>query len=193
MVTKQELIDAIENSNSIKQAINKLFGEGSRSYKLFNKLVVLHEQETIRKSLRKRSFSNVSRRQYTDAELFTKSKSRRNCIRNRIIKNNLIPYECANVICPTHLYSGLWCGEKLTLDLDHIDGDNRNNNLTNLRFLCKNCHSQTPTYGSRNTAEQFKPNDLKKFCLICGKEIKDRGYKYCKLCKSDRVVKGGEL
>lgn len=39
-----------------------------------------------------------------------------------------------------------WLGELLTLELDHIDGDHENNARNNLRILCPNCHSQTPTY-----------------------------------------------
>lgn len=34
----------------------------------------------------------------------------------------------------------------LVMQLDHIDGDNMNNELANLRILCPNCHTQTPTY-----------------------------------------------
>ena len=43
-----------------------------------------------------------------------------------------------------------WCDKPLTLEVDHIDGDNSNNELTNLRVLCPNCHSQTPTWRGRN-------------------------------------------
>jgi HNH endonuclease len=42
-----------------------------------------------------------------------------------------------------------WNGSKLTLELDHVDGDNSNHSLENLRFLCPNCHSQTPTFRNR--------------------------------------------
>jgi 5-methylcytosine-specific restriction endonuclease McrA len=35
------------------------------------------------------------------------------------------------------------------LHLDHINGINNDNRRENLRFLCPNCHSQTPTYGNR--------------------------------------------
>lgn len=36
------------------------------------------------------------------------------------------------------------------LEVDHIDGDHRNNAVTNLRLLCPNCHSLTDTYKALN-------------------------------------------
>jgi Zn finger protein HypA/HybF involved in hydrogenase expression len=43
-----------------------------------------------------------------------------------------------------------WMGQPISLELDHIDGDNKNNKLDNLRVLCPNCHAQTPTYRGKN-------------------------------------------
>lgn len=39
---------------------------------------------------------------------------------------------------------------KSALTIDHIDGDATNNTPTNLRVLCPNCHSLTPTFGALN-------------------------------------------
>lgn len=43
-----------------------------------------------------------------------------------------------------------WLGQKITIELDHINGNNLDNRLENLRFLCPNCHSLTPTWRGRN-------------------------------------------
>lgn len=48
-----------------------------------------------------------------------------------------------------------WCKinpvtNKVPIQLEHIDGNSDNNLLNNLKLLCPNCHSLTPTYGSLN-------------------------------------------
>lgn len=65
-----------------------------------------------------------------------------------IVRRSLIEfgreYKCA--ICGNN---GEWNGQKLTLQVDHVDGDKCNNSPENLRFLCPNCHTQTINYGSK--------------------------------------------
>lgn len=43
-----------------------------------------------------------------------------------------------------------WNGKRLTLHVDHRNGDFWDCRLDNLRLLCPNCHSQTSTYAGRN-------------------------------------------
>ncbi|MFE6229230.1 HNH endonuclease signature motif containing protein [Streptomyces sp. NPDC057854] len=44
---------------------------------------------------------------------------------------------------------GVWRDRPLRLEIDHINGDWRDNRIENLRFLCPNCHSATDTYRGR--------------------------------------------
>lgn len=43
-----------------------------------------------------------------------------------------------------------WMGEPITLELEHSDGNYMNNNIDNLKLLCPNCHSMTPTFKGKN-------------------------------------------
>lgn len=43
-----------------------------------------------------------------------------------------------------------WLNKDITLELEHVDGDNRNNSKENLKLLCPNCHSQTETWKGKN-------------------------------------------
>lgn len=42
-----------------------------------------------------------------------------------------------------------WQGKAIPLELEHVDGDNRNNSRENLTLLCCNCHALTPTWRNR--------------------------------------------
>lgn len=56
------------------------------------------------------------------------------------------------------------CGIKANLDIHHIDGNWQNNNLDNLKCLCRSCHTK------------LERSKKKKVCVICGNKHKGLGY-----------------
>jgi len=75
-------------------------------------------------------------------------------LRKRLIKEGIFEHKCK--MC------GLteWLDDKIPLELDHIDGNHHNNLLENLRLLCPNCHTKTPTYRGRNMATKKIRNPI---------------------------------
>ena len=88
---------------------------------------------------------NQSRRLSDDEVFVENSTYARHHIKHRLIKDQIIPYECG--VCGI---GPEWNGKSMPLILDHINGVNDDNRLENLRFVCSNCDSQLPTYKSRN-------------------------------------------
>ena len=91
-------------------------------------------------------------------------------LKKRLIKAGLLKNECS--VCGINE----WCGEALSLERDHINGVRSDNRLENLRLLCPNCHSQTPTYCRRNTKYVRRPK-----CVDCRKRV-DGEEKRCESC-----------
>lgn len=75
-------------------------------------------------------------------------------IKEKLLKNGM-KYEC--------IQCGIteWNGKKLSLHVDHINGNNRDNRIINLRFLCPNCHSLTNTYCGKNNKFSYNKTNKK--------------------------------
>ena len=86
------------------------------------------------------------REKYSLDEVFIKnSPVTQKVLRGYVERHQVLEYKCINCGC-----DGNWQDGKIALEIDHIDGDNTNNQLSNLRYLCPNCHALTDTYRGRN-------------------------------------------
>ena len=108
-------------------------------------------------------------------------------LKRRLIKDKILVHICS--ICKIDS----WNNVDIVLQLDHINGDNMDNRIENLRLLCPNCHSQTDTYCGKNIVNKINKSDgrqdFKKkhkkisACISCGKNISYSSTR-CKSCDS---------
>ncbi len=69
-----------------------------------------------------------------------------------------------------------WRGKPIPLEIDHVNGDWLDNQQDNLRFMCRNCHAQTETFGKQPTLHYCTCGALKHKkstqCAACTQRIK---------------------
>jgi len=83
-----------------------------------------------------------------------KKDSLRTVVNRKILRESEKEHICDMCHCE-HMEKGFngaweWRGWMLNLQCDHIDGNRSNNDISNLRWLCPNCHATTDTYCGRN-------------------------------------------
>jgi Zn finger protein HypA/HybF involved in hydrogenase expression len=180
--SREKLIELVNSSNSISEILRKLGYvniEGNHrtmkdrlSFENID-LAEMNKRGIDEKIKKLTEMKNGNTK--CDKDIFCEGSdfSRYN-LKNRIIKNNLIKYECRD--CGN---DGHWKGKIISLHLEHINGIPNDNRLENLCFLCPNCHSQTETYAGKKVG--LRNLSVARTCPNCGCK-KDRQADYCRKC-----------
>lgn len=65
------------------------------------------------------------------------------------IKLKLFEFSLKEKKCEHCPQGPIWNGKELRFHLEHENGIHNDNRFENLKILCPNCHSQTPTYAAK--------------------------------------------
>ena len=145
---KQNFIKDLATSQSMSDFLmQRGLSASSGNFYTFKKWVYVHgidiKNFNFKKSIKKHKVKLIKKVSLDDIFCENSIVSKQQ-LRKRVKKENLIEYKCQCGV------KGMWQGNPITLQLEHKNGNNSDNRLSNLEYLCPNCHSQTQTYGSKN-------------------------------------------
>ncbi len=144
--TLQELTDAVKTSVSVRQCLEKLnVAPAGGNYSTFHKAVKYFNIDTSHFTGMNLTGRKLPLRRRNINEYLTKNST----IQSNKLRKYLLDQKIFQPICSSCNLSN-WINNAIPLELDHIDGNNTNNEIANLRLLCPNCHALTTTYRGKN-------------------------------------------
>lgn len=154
--TKEALEEAAKDSKTITDVCKKVSGRDKISpstVNLVSKKLKAFGIDTSHFLGSAISAGNLdrTRRDFTDILTNDPSRARRRG-RSQLLPAMLSEGVCYR--CSECGNEGFHNGKPLILHIDHVDGLWYNNEISNLRFLCPNCHSQQETSGY--STEKYK-------------------------------------
>jgi ribosomal protein S27AE len=142
--TDEELINAFNESENLRQIITKLnlaIAGGTYTHiKTHLKRLNLEFSTTWQERRDKGILSHKYSTHYNDDEIFVENTK----VSNTTVRNR---YELLHKQQCSRCGVEEWLGNKIRMDLDHINGNRKDNRIENLRWMCPNCHRQTQTWG----------------------------------------------
>jgi hypothetical protein len=149
--TDDQLRDAVKTSTSIRQVLGKLgMQKSGGNYPIVKGWIKQLGIDASNLTGKGDSPSGGSKIDLKDI-LVADSSYQSFKLKNRLIKEGIFQEVCAS--CgKTHWKSRTTKNivVKIPLELEHKNGNNRDNRLANLELLCPICHAFTDTYGGKN-------------------------------------------
>lgn len=145
--TDEQLKEAVANSQSLRQVLITLGlnPKGGGSYRHIQKVIknLCIDMSHFKGMGWTKGIRSLNHRKIEDY-LSNSKPINSHRLRIKLIQESLLDAKC------NHCGLDQWMGKPIPLELDHIDGNHYNNNLSNLQLLCPNCHAQTPTHAGKN-------------------------------------------
>ena len=146
--TDNELIEAFNSSNSIRQILNKIglieAGGNYKTIQMHMDRLGLDKSKLLGKGWSIGTVRASDRNKPIKDILIENSNYQSSKLRKRLIKENILDPVCSSC------FLDKWMDKDIPLELDHINGVNTDNRIDNLRLLCPNCHAMTVTYSGKN-------------------------------------------
>jgi HNH endonuclease len=138
----QAASDAIASSISYRQVLTKLgIIPAGGNYDTLKKFINLHNINTSHFKGQGWNKDRVEHPRVPLSDYLTNIKSiTSHKLRKRLLRDGIFTHQCSSCKLSE------WLGDPIPLELDHVNGYHDDNSLSNLRLLCPNCHSKTPTF-----------------------------------------------
>lgn len=144
--TEKELIDAVATSTSYRQVLLKLkIKPAGGNYQVLKSNISKLNLDTSH--FQGKAWSKgkkIGPRKSLNDYLNNKYSIHSYKLKQRLLNENIFKNKCYNCNFSE------WLNAPIPLELHHIDGNNSNNNLSNLILLCPNCHALTSNYRGKN-------------------------------------------
>jgi hypothetical protein len=141
----KRFLDVVSKSKSMKE-ISETMGLSTNNYRTLHKLA---ERLNVELPNGRENPVVKEQRLINSCQLILRKGDKRvsgTRLKSIIFQAGLLPEKCSKCGC-----GNTWNEKDLVLQIDHIDGDATNNVLENLRILCPNCHTQTTTWGKKES------------------------------------------
>lgn len=147
-LTKEQFNNYIQESNGYADCLRRMGynnpGQGT-SFLTLKKYIKMYNSDTSHFLKQTEAATIKNKIDLQDILVENSTYTNNQSLKRRLIKEGLLKYECSK--CGN---TGIWNNKPLTLQLEHINGNHKDNRIENLTLLCPNCHSQTETYGVGN-------------------------------------------